>query len=434
MLNTESFSEFGITRRELLSGVTARAFWRDRPPNVVVFMTDQESARLPGLAKLPNRERLNRRGIQFTNSFCNTPQCSASRSSLLTGLEPNRSGVITNVDRDSLGKALSPKSTTIGHVFRKSGYHTGYFGKWHLGREDGGLEEYGFSTYTPGKDEEVSLAAADWIQRQSNPWLAWVSILNPHDIYSIVRDRDRTMPRSGVSAPATTLADLEGKPAEQCQYMVQDQGKIALAYGREDWIRYRSYYLDLMEKADRCLGTAMGAIRDWDNTIFVYTSDHGDALGEHGLPFKGPFMYDPLIRVPLTLCAPGIKASRRDDLVASIDLAPTVAAMASLRWPVEINGQDLSRGPIRRDALFLEYYAKQKWVNPIRTVRTRRWKLNWYDSGHQELYDLQADPQESRNRAGDPTAKTIRFQLEKRLDNWRQPLTRKISGNTRTDS
>ena len=73
--------------------------------------------------------------------------------------------------------------------------------------------------------------------------------------------------------------------------------------------------------------------------------------------------------------------------------------------------------------MFLEYYAKQKWVNPIRTIRGRRWKLNWYDSGHQELYDLQSDPHELRNLAGDARSGGVKTELEKRLTAWRGPVS-----------
>jgi len=207
--------------------------------------------------------------------------------------------------------------------------------------------------------------------------------------------------------------------------MEKDQGRPALGYQPEDWVRYRSYYLGLMEKVDDCLGMVMDAVRDWDNTILVYAADHGDALGEHGLPFKGPFMYEPLINIPLIIVAPGMKPARREDLAASIDVAPTVASLAGLRWPAQVAGRDLSRGPVHRDAVFLEYYAKQKWVNPIRTIRTRRWKLNWYDSGNQELYDLREDPSEARNLVAGPAAFKTRRELEARLNAWRAPITRR---------
>jgi len=373
-----------------------------RRPNVLVFMSDQETALLPGPVNAPNHRRLDQQGVRFTHAFCNTPQCSAARSALLTGLEPHQTGVVTNVDGGSLVKGLSPQLPTIGHVFRQAGYQTGYFGKWHLGPEADSLEPFGFSTTGRGKDEAVAEQAAAWIVKQSGPWLAWVSILNPHDIYHIVDDLQTVAARRGVSAPFSDQKNLADKPAEQQQYMDQDQGRAAQAYTQQDWLRYRTYYCKLIEKADACLGTVLGAIGDPASTVIAYTADHGDGIGEHGLPFKGPFMYEPLIRIPLVISAPGrLKPETRDDLVTQADLSPTLASLAGLKWPSKVTGLDLTRQKNARDAVFLEYYSKQKWVNPIRTIRTSKWKLNWYDSGHQELYDLETDPHELRNLAGD---------------------------------
>lgn len=420
------------TRRQFL-GHSVLLTARRRPPNVLVMMSDQESALLPGPASLPNRQRLEKDGIRFTHAFCNTPQCSAARSTMLTGLEPHRTGVVANVNPGSLGEPLSPAIPNVGSVFQAAGYSTGYFGKWHLG---GDRERFGFTTLgaqDPGEassgarqplesptDEAVAREAADWIRKQRSPWLAWVSPGNkPHAIYGL----KRVPPRPGVRPPFSDLRDLAGKPSEQQEYVDKDQGRSTRSYKADDWTVYRSYYLQLVEQADANLGTVLAAVLDLDSTIVVSTSDHGDALGEHGLPFKGPFMYEEEIRIPLVIRAPGAFSGprRRDDLVTQADLAPTLASLAGIKWPGPVTGEDLSKGPLRRDAVLLEYHSKQKWVNPIRTIRTHRWKLNWYDRGHKELYDLQADPHETRNLAGMPDVRAIQSELEARLNAWRGP-------------
>jgi arylsulfatase A-like enzyme len=411
-----------ISRRNLLAApLLARAAER---PNVLVFLTDQETAMIPGPVNVPNRRRLEAQGVKFTHAFCNTPQCSAARSALLTGLEPHQTGVLTNVDPGSLGKPLPPRLPTLGSVFRSAGYRTGYFGKWHLGDQAKGLDAFGFSTARQGKDEQVAEEAAAWIRQQSGPWLAYVSVLNPHEIYSIGGVLKTTQPRPGVSAPSTDLRNLASKPSEQQEYVDKDQGQQTRNFTPEEWIRYRTFYCELVEKADGCLGTVLGAVGDPQSSIIAYTSDHGDAIGEHGLPFKGPFMYEPEIRIPLVISAPGRwKTQVRDDLVTQTDLAPTLASLAGLTWPSKISGRDLLQQRNTRDAVFLEYYAKQKWMNPIRTIRTNRWKLNWYDSGHQELYDLSGDPQEARNLAAAAQFSKIKGELESRLNAWRGPIT-----------
>ncbi len=403
-----------MNRREFLAGAVAAAA-PARKPNVLVFMSDQESALVPGAVERPNLRRLEQGATRFTHAFCNTPQCSAARSTLLTGLEPNHTGVLTNVDAGSLGKPLPRDLPHAGTVFAGAGYSTGYFGKWHLG----GNTPIGFGTTGRERpDDAVAAEAAAWIGKQSSPWLVWVSVINPHDIYAL----EKTAPRVGVRPPFSALADLASKPREQMEYVQKDQGRATKLYTPEDWLRYRSYYCSLIEKVDRNLGTVLGSVRDLDNTVVVYVSDHGDALGEHGLPFKGPFMYEEIIRVPLVIRAPwAMRAGNRDDLVTQADVMPTVAALAGIEWP-KADGRPLVK-PVARDAVFLEYYAKQKWTNPIRTVRTRRWKLNWYDRGNRELYDLSSDPHETRNFAGNPVYAKTEQQLAKRLTRWRAPLT-----------
>jgi len=419
-----------ISRREFLAApaiLTAQS----RPPNVLVFMSDQESALLPGPVKLPNRARLEPAAVKFTSAFCNTPQCSAARSALLTGLEPHRTGVLTNVDAGSLGQPLPPSMPTVGSMFQTAGYSTGYFGKWHLGNEREGPLRFGFGTYESNRqDEEVSQRAAEWIRRQPGPWLAWVSIVNPHDIYGVTKILEKVEPWPAVKPPYSGLENLAGKPSEQREYVDKDQGRATRSYTPEDWVRYRSHYCELVEKVDACLGMVLDAAPDLGSTIVVCTSDHGDALGEHGLPFKGPFMYEEGISIPLLISAPGngLGKGLRYDLVTQADLLPTLAALAGVKAPASLFGIDLTRSRNERPAVFLEYYAKQKWVNPIRTIRTRRWKLNWYDRGNQELYDLASDPYETRNRAGEAALSQIQSDLEKRLNAWRKPLLAEKAG------
>jgi arylsulfatase A-like enzyme len=414
-----------LTRRDLISSA-ALAYLQRKRPNVLVFMSDQESSLLPGPADLPNRRRLETGAVRFTSAFCNTPQCSAARSSLLTGLEPHQTGVLTNIDGGSLGKALSPSTPNAGSVFQAAGYSTGYFGKWHLG---GNRQSFGFSTVgKEGPDETVAREAAAWIKKQTSPWLAWVSILNPHHIYSIPEVVKSIEPRKAVTGPASDLSNLAGKPAEQQAYVDKDQGKQTRNFTPEDWLKYRTYYLQLVEKADAQFGIVLDSAGDIESTVVVYTSDHGDALGEHGLPYKGPFMYEEEIRIPLVIRAPKplvprmVTASERNDLVTQADLAPTLAALCGVEWPKKVTGRNLFSGAQPRDGVFLEYYAKQKWVNPIRTLRTRKWKLNWYDSGNQELYDLSTDVHETRNLAADPKARAVKAEMEARLNAWRGPM------------
>ena len=335
-----------LTRREFVGAAAGTLLASEKRPNVLVVMSDQESALLPGPADLPNRKRLQSSGVVFRSAFCNTPQCSAARSALLTGLEPNRTGVVTNVDGSSLGKPLPASMPTIGTHFQKGGYSTGYFGKWHLGER--GPDQFGFTTVSDGRDDVVAANAAAWIRQQTGPWLAWVSILNPHDIYFPPGGFGAAPIRPGVRPPFSGAENLKAKPQDQQDYAARQSAGLR---NPGDWLHYRSYYLNLVEKVDANLGTVLGAVQDLDSTIIAYTSDHGDGLGEHGLPFKGPFMYEELVHIPLVISGPKhlVEPGERDDLVYQADLVPTLCAMARIPVPKDLSGIDLmSRRNSRR--------------------------------------------------------------------------------------
>ena len=418
-----------VNRRVFLQTAAAGiAFAAERRPNVLLVTSDQESALLPGPVKLPNRTRLQERGVTFTHAFCNTPQCSPARAAILTGRTPLNAGVVTNIDGTSLGIAPSPDLPTLASVFRSAGYSTGFFGKWHLGGK--GPDKFGFTTANIGSaqnsgakgDGPATRAASDWMREQKGPWMAWVSLLNPHDIYVPPKGFAAVQPREGIRLPFSGVENLENKPREQKGYLARVPPSGAKP---DDWLRYRSYYCDLVEQVDQSLGMLLDACGDLDSTIIAYTSDHGDGLGEHGLPFKGPFMYDELVRIPLCIAAPKAAAGRgvRDDFATQADLLPTLASLAGLAIPEGLDGVNLTRKQAGRDAIFLEYCGQQHNIYPIRTIRTRQWKLNWYDSGGKELYDLDRDPHELKNLAGAPAAHSVQEKLEARIAGWRPSLS-----------
>lgn len=399
-------------------------------PNVLLILSDQErESDKRDLLSLPHRHRLEENGIRFTHAYCATPQCSASRAALLTGRYPHETGVMTNVDSTSLGRPLSPHLPCMGNVFKQNGYETGYLGKWHLGSTKNGLETHGFAGYQTMKDDRLGQASAQWIARQkSNPWLLITSFINPHDIYQFPQHPEYPI-RPGVELPLNFDDDLSSKPSPQNRFKTVDQGKVGLEWGEKEWLGYRSYYLGLIERVDKQLGIILDALDESgqrDNTIVVYASDHGDLGGAHRLPFKGPCMYDELLRVPLAISYPKrfSQSIQSDALVSLIDLVPTLCSMTGVRWPDPLSGRDLSTlferpGEEIHDELFAEYYSKQHWIAPIRTILNRRWKYNLYLHGEEELYDLKRDPGEMSNLAKNPFHNDIRNRLAQRLERWR---------------
>lgn len=412
----------GITRRSFLGGLafTGGLGGQEKRPNILIFLSDQETARVDRrLLHLPNRGRLEARGVRFPNAWCATPQCSPARGTLWTGLAPHRSGVRTNIGAVG-SKPLAPGTPTLGTAFQAAGYRTGYFGKWHLtaGQEIDG-EAFGFDRaegYAKGGDREVAERAAAWIQDQEGPWLAIVSVLQPHDVYDFPRLRSLEKPpavREGIEPPTTTISDLSDRPAAQRAYVEQDQGQAAADYTSEDWRGYRSLYYDLIEDADRSFGVCLDAAGE--DAIVVYTSDHGDGQGEHGLAFKGPFLYEELMNVPFVIAAPNVGGGRKSaELACHADLVPTICDLSQIEPPRDLDGISLRPAlagrATGREAIYGEYHSKQRWANPVRAVRTARWKLNVYLQGGRELYDLVDDPNERTNLAGKGLAEEARLE------------------------
>ena len=160
------------------------------------------------------------------------------------------------------------------------------------------------------------------------------------------------------------------------------------------------------------------------DTIVAYTSDHGDMQGAHGLSFKGPFPYEELLNIPMTIAWPkGFGGGRTTDVFSSqVDLLPTLLDLAGVPAPAGMDGislrTELEGGSIDRDAMFAEYHSKQEWANPIRSVRTERWKLNQYLEGGRELYDLENDPDEKVNLAGSAEHAEVEQRMYELLDGW----------------
>lgn len=458
-------------------------------PNVLIVFSDQESHHdlLPGV-RAPHQERLAARGAAFTQPYCTAPQCSPARSSLLTGLYPHQTGVQTNLDA-AHARDLPQGLPTIGDLARGAGYRTAYFGKWHLSRGHGaeahgfdvafhpsehpgehpgehpadgaggrtsdasreaagtrasdprgasgdrpagGPREAGAGGAGPGghagADMRAAERAAAWLQAQDGgPWLAVVSFVNPHDIYEFPRRPDQPV-RPGLTPPPSLGDDLSTKPAAQRRFLQEDQGRPLVGAAADRWLRYRSLYGDLIGGVDACLGRVLEVLDRralWPQTCVVYTSDHGDLAGAHGLPFKGPCLYEELVRVPLLLAWEGVvpAGARPSGLVSHLDLLPTLCAALGVAAPPACAGRnllDLLAGRPWRGELFFEYLAKQRWVCPIRGLRSGPWKLSQYLDGDRELYHLGEDPHETENLAGRAAHAAELARLVDRLEAWRR--------------
>jgi arylsulfatase A-like enzyme len=406
-------------------------------PNILFIFSDQQHWQAVGFEdpsfQTPNLDRLASEGTVFKNSFCTTPQCSPSRSSIMTGLYPSKTCVLGNIGAAG-GNPLQVQ--TIGAMLQEAGYHTAYFGKWHLGKDPVGTagwdEDFGVTGPETTDDEEVTRRALDFVGRfgcTDKPFALFLSYNNPHDIYHFNRETDPA-PRDPVSLPATWYdKDLATVPSVQQQFMREDQGKVIVNAEGPAWQRYRELYREKVELYDYEVGRVLTAFNDHgllETTLVIATSDHGDMDGQHRLIYKGPFMYEHMMRVPLIIRPPASDhrlTATADLQTVNVDLVPTMADFAGVAIP-ETDGISLAplinghQNVSERSFVVGQYYSKQNWVNPIRMIRREHYKYNRYREHGEELYDMGQDPSELLNLASDTSYRDVRKELESTLDQW----------------
>ena len=441
-MNENQISRRSFVRNTLAAGVaftagpisSSPADNANARPNILLIFSDQQHWHAMGLLDpffdTPHLDALAKESVVFENSFCTTPQCSPSRSSLLTGFYPSKTGVFGNVGAAG-GEQLAQE--TIGSELQSAGYRTGYFGKWHLGDRE--IATKGWDQSNLKTNDRLAESNALAFLRQSagsaKPFALFVSIHNPHDIYHFERHRMEPADKSVALPESWDRETLENKPSVQKQFMLEDQGKVIWGKGREVWEKYRDCYRTKTALYDTNVGTIIAELKKqghWDNTVIIATSDHGDMDANNKLIYKGPFMYEHMVRIPLLMRVParfrGIAARRvRDMDVVNVDIAPTIRDLCGLS---SIDCDGISLAPLltgsgkqkKREFVIGQYYSKQKWVNPIRMIRTRDFKFNKYIRHGEELYDLKNDPYELRNLASDPKYAKVKAQLSRRLDQW----------------
>ena len=412
-------------------------------PNVLIVITDQEAPalRLPPLDR-PNLERLAARGVSFTRAYAAYPVCSPSRAALLTGLYPHQNRVLENVNPGVESPPLDPSIPNLGSVFAAAGWSTAWFGKWHLSANEA-IPSYGFAhAYQPARgnngregDPEVAAHAAAWIRDRAagEPWLAVVSILNPHDIGEPERYADVEIEPYPVELPASFDDDpTAAGRAPELRAHAGSRRENRTPTDHAEWIHYLRLYCHLLERNDPLLGSVLDAVAaraDAERTIIVYTSDHGEMGGAHRMAQKR-FLYEESVRVPLLFVGPGTpQATTSDRLASNIDVAPTLAALAGVKWPAALPGRNLLEPPavggaVADEAVFAEVSIPSTRVlaervdRLTRMVRTRDWKYVLYPSGAEELYDTATDPIEVHNLAASPEHAARRTQLRDRLSAW----------------
>jgi len=438
-------------------------------PNVLFIMTDDQADWSLGCygnrdAKTPVLDQLAAQGMRFRNAFVITPVCSPSRATTLTGLYPTQFGIadwITPAQAD-LGLGLDPVLPTWPKLVKSAGYQTGLVGKWHLGRKSqfhpknngfdffAGHLDGGWSPKNPTLEIDGQPTAIEGfsVERTTDDAIRFLREVNSQPFALCVHYREPHTPYEPMPPQDTALfKDLD--PA------IPDYPNLK----RQQVKNWTRQYHACVHAIDRNVGRILKALEETgqaNDTIVIFTSDHGYNIGHHGIHTKGngiwcttdqrgvrPNMWDTSLRIPLIVRWPAmVKPGQISDaVVTNQDFLPTIAALAGVKPPPSWRGQGLDWSPVLRgeskggrEVIYGQYDITNTATQSMRMMRTAEWKLvrHYKVADQDELFDLRHDPGEMQNRFADPSTSAVRHELQAKLDAWMASIddpARKLSSN-----
>jgi arylsulfatase A-like enzyme len=432
-------------------------------PNIVVIVVDDmrfdeyAAAGHPYL-QTPHIDALADSGARFSNAYHTTPLCSPNRACILTGQYASRHGIIDNTSRSHASHRLH----TFARELQRAGYDTAHVGKWHMGNDpsprpgydywvsfagqgdivDPELYENGRLRRVPGYITDLlSERAVEFATRKRNkPFMVYlghkavhpqiaqrddgsVDVATSQGFMPAERHRGRYQGKLFPRRPNYGLGDQDraGKPVLAGVLDAKKSAQMRQAFGAEvldervaeTTIQARA---EMMLSVDEGLGHLVAALEEQglrENTLIVFMSDNGSFFGEHGLSVERRFPYEESIKCPLLITHASIGPRQVDSFALSVDIAPTLLTAAGVDVPRSVQGRSLlaqarGRAGTTRESFLVEYHGHENpfpWIANIdyRAVRMGRYKyIRWIreDEAH-ELYDLEADPYEMRNLAGE---------------------------------
>ena len=449
--------------------LTSKATQAAAQPNIVFILCDDHRFDFLGsmghpFLETPHLDSMARNGVQFTHAFVTNSLCSPSRASILTGLYPHNHGVGDNYN------PVDPSLRFFPQDLQAAGYETAFIGKWHMGDDDKpqrGFDHWiafrGQGTYYPdghgttrvvpqtsyagfnvnGKQvpqrgyitDELTDYALDWIDNRSQskrPFFVYISHKAVHSDF-VARDGERGKYRDKPWTPPKTFPDTPENRRGKPRWLIDQRNSrhgADFGYNLDDFDveAYHKRYCEALTAVDDNVGRVMQYLKQnglYENTLVVYMGDNGFQFGEHGLIDKR-VAYEHSIRVPLLMQWPDVlkAGSQVDKIVTNIDIAPTILEAATAAATAKIDGDSfwqlaLGQKLNWRNALLYEYYWE--WNYPqtptIFAIRDQQYKFIRYHGvwDTDELYDMQSDPDETRNLIRSPAHRAIAATMSDRM-------------------
>lgn len=437
---------------------------KNKSPNVLLVISDDHRADYLGcvserLVETPNLDRLAENGTRFTNCYNMGSDCVAvcapSRAALHTGNHPSRV-----VEEDTWG-CIRSGYNLLGESFRNQGYETFAVGKWHnevdtlqrsftggdalfIGSMSDHFETplHGFSQegeYPPEtavckrehSSDRLANAAVNFLEnRTANaaPFFINLAFLAPHDPRTPPAEFARKRYDGRVSLPVNFQPE---HPFRIGDFFVRDEQLAGLPRRESEILDHLADYRGMLEHMDSCLGRVFEALErsgELENTIIVYTSDHGLAIGDHGLMGKQN-VYEHSLKVPLILSGPGIPVGQvRDSFIYMADLHPTLCELTGVPLAESVVDTQSFRSLLDDPAASLRNEVHCHYRNYGRMIRKGNWKLSRLNSKDGaccwQLFNVGEDPRECHNRIDDPQCREVVESLRDRLLNEEERVSR----------
>ena len=411
-----------------------------RPRNILVVLTDDHRHDAMGFMKAqdigdtPTLDRLAREGVHFRNAFVTTALCSPSRASIFTGLYAHQHRVVDN------NHPIPPGLTYYPEYLQHAGYETAFIGKWHMGAQtdhpqpgfDHWVSFKGQGSYLPEANglnvdgrkvpqkgyitDELTDYALDWIGQRDGkrPWMMHLAHKAVHSDFIPAGRHAGRYANAIFRYPETMEPGVAGRPMWAENQRNSWHGVDFPYHSKLDIAEYYKRYMETLLAVDEGLARIIDLLEqrgELDDTLILYMGDNGFMFGEHGLIDKRA-AYEESMRIPMIARCPALFAPRTvEQVVANIDVAPTMLAAAGLSAPAGMPGASmlpLARGeqvPWRSELLYEYYWERNYPQTPtVHALREDRYKYMHFHGiwDLDELYDLQADPHESDNLLARP--------------------------------
>ena len=439
---TRAIDRLTVAGLTAMSLIPANAENRLQRPNLILIMTDQQTASAMSCAgnpyvHTPAMDALARDGVRMTRAYCAYPLSGPSRASMITGMIPSMIGAgdnAVNPDREAMDRGL-------GHVISEAGYRCMYAGKWHVPTvyipEDG----TGFEKVCDMDDRSLADACDKALDAYdgSKPLFLVASFLDPHEICEYARFESLpygNLPPFSISdcppLPSNFQKPTKAPEALDLERDAAPRTHDIYTYGEDDWRGYLYAYYRLVERVDVQIGRLVDVLKRrglYDNSFIMFCSDHGDGAAAHQWNQKW-CLYEESVNVPVILKAPAGKGPAGTVNAEALcntgtDIYATFCDYAGISPDPEIYIGKSLRGvaegtrAVLHDKVFVETYLSSAEIHGW-AIETPRYKYVMYQWGRNKeaLYDLENDPGEMVNLIDEPSCREIVKQMHRDLLEW----------------